>query len=366
MACMESSLYGQLMEQIAAGESIDRLRGLRDRLRRVLESSRPTLPVEVFYDRLNGAHDALIARVAALAEAAAERKGLGRPPVPYAYVLFGSGGRREQTPASDQDSGLIYDDPATEDGLRLADDYYRFLSERIVADLVRLGYPPCEGRVVSSANKWRGSLAEWLERLDGWFAEAEWDMVRQLLIVADGRVVYGSGRLLDAVKDRYRSDMLNRPLIVSRMLDNTMRHKVLLGVFGQLLVERYGEDAGGLDIKYGAYIPMVNAVRMLAVREGLRETSTLARIAKLEEMGCITHPEAHDYRDAFRLVLELRLLTSERSEGGLYESSGKLPAGKLTKSLAMRIKQSLRTGRRLQRRVAGQRAGAHRPDGGRS
>ena len=39
-----------------------------------------------------------------------EDEGFGKPPVPYAFILFGSGGRSEQTLWSDQDNGLIYEE----------------------------------------------------------------------------------------------------------------------------------------------------------------------------------------------------------------------------------------------------------------
>ena len=94
-------------------------------------------------------------------------------------------------------------------------------------------------------------------------------------------MIYGQEILLQKLKDHFYSDMLRNPVIVKHMLKNTMRHKVLIGVFGQLLKEQYGEDAGSLDVKYGAYIPMVNAIRMLSIERGLRETSTLERIQVL-------------------------------------------------------------------------------------
>ena len=66
-----------------------------------------------------------------------------------------------------------------------------------------------------------------------------------------------------------------------------MHHKISLGVFGHLITERYGEDAGGFDIKYGAYIPIVNGIRLLAIQAGILATSTLERIKQLKECACV-------------------------------------------------------------------------------
>jgi len=68
--------------------------------------------------------DAMTARLLELAIAR-----YGRPPVPFAWLAFGSGARSELTMASDQDNGLAYadtDDPAVDEFFRLvAEDRQR-------------------------------------------------------------------------------------------------------------------------------------------------------------------------------------------------------------------------------------------------
>jgi CBS domain-containing protein len=63
--------------------------------------------------QINQVHDALIQRTTQIAEHLLEDEGYGKPPVAYAFILLGSGGRREQTLWSDQDNGLIYGDSET-------------------------------------------------------------------------------------------------------------------------------------------------------------------------------------------------------------------------------------------------------------
>ncbi len=145
--------------------------------------------------------------------------------------------------------------------------------------------------------------------------------------------------------------MLARPVIVQRMLDNTIRHKMLIGVFGQLLKEQYGEDAGSIDIKYGAYIPMVNAVRLMAVQSQLRPTSTLERLNALVQAEVVTQEEAAAYSEAFLFFLKLRMIATENNKDGMYMNNGKLANHHLTKEMIEELKQSLKVGKRLQRQV---------------
>ena len=77
-------------------------------------------------------HDSLTAR---FLELTIDR--LGEPPVPYAWLAFGSAARSELTLASDQDNGLAYDD--TDDPA--VADYFRVLAQAVNVGLERCGLP---------------------------------------------------------------------------------------------------------------------------------------------------------------------------------------------------------------------------------
>lgn len=346
---MGDPMRPQRFKQISSADNVEGLRWLRDQFHEQMYASLPTQPVEQLNEQLNETHDALIAQAIMLAEESMARMGKGSPPVPYAYLLFGSGGRREQTLSSDQDSGLIYaNPPESGDETKI---YFQQLSKQIVSNLIQTGYPPCEGNVLSENPAWCQSVSEWREKLAGWFREPEWEAVRYLLIIADGRCVYGDKSLAETLKGMFFTDTLKSPVILKRMIENTMRHKVLVNVFGQLLKERYGEDAGSLDIKYGAYIPMVNSIRMMAIQANIEATSTLERIRKLVELGKLAPEDGTAYEQAFRFIIRLRLMTTEQRDGGLYGSNGKLHSSKLTKEMTDELKSSLKQGKRLQRAV---------------
>jgi len=337
--------------QIAVADSLELLATIRESEQSRLAAEIISSPIHTVVDELNELHDALIARTIELAEIELARLGLGAPPVPYAYLLFGSGGRSEQTLNSDQDSGLVYANPANEEQAEACRSYYEQLAAAIVRSLVTIGYPPCEGNVIASNADWCLSLSEWENKIDRWFAEPTWENVRYLLIAADGRPIFGDLMFATQVKEHFFNDMLSSPVIARRMLDNTLRHKVLLGVFGQLLRERYGDDAGSLDIKYGAYIPMVNAIRLLALRNGIRETSTLRRISALQHAGVLTIGEAENASQAFSFFLRLRLLATVANEDGHTINTGKISRARLTKELVSPLKKALRTGKYYQRKV---------------
>lgn len=358
-----------LMERIDSAESADELRDLRDRLHRRMEALLPDGPdvsVERFNAILNGMHDALIRRAVFLSEEAMARAGKGTPPVPYAYLLFGSGGRREQTLSSDQDSGLLYEDPGPGPDPEAVRAWFREMARLIVRTLERAGYPPCDGNVISANEAWCDGFSGWTAKVDGWFDDPIWEHVRYLLILSDGRAVSGDERLAGRLRDHFFRRVRSHPGIAGRMLQNTMRYKPLIGLFGQLLPERYGEDTGTIDIKYGAYIPLVSAVRLLAIISGIRETSTLSRLRRLRELGRLPPQDAEALEAAWAFFLRLRLLAASRNRGGLYANNGKVAVTLLTKPMRRELRLHLGTVQRLRHSLQRQISGRFRPgnDGG--
>lgn len=348
---MSNPLREKRLQEIAVADNLEQLRTIRESEQSRMSAEIASSPIHTVVDALNHLHDALIARTIQLAEIEMARLGQGAPPVPYAYLLFGSGGRSEQTLYSDQDSGLVYADPADAGQAEFYRGYYRQFASLIVQSLVEIGYPPCEGNVIASNAEWCLPLSEWDSKIDRWFTEPSWENVRYLLIAADSRPVFGDIAFANRVKNRFFNDLMVNPIIARRMLENTLRHKVLLGVFGQLLRERYGDDAGSLDIKYGAYIPMVNVFRLLALRNGIRETSTLRRISALRHAGVLTIGEAENASQAFSFFLRLRLLATFADEDGRTVNSGKISKSRLTKEMVSPLKKALKTGKYYQRKV---------------
>ncbi|RUS47737.1 DUF294 nucleotidyltransferase-like domain-containing protein [Cohnella sp. AR92] len=340
----------RLLDVTGAGDP-DSLRKIREEEQIRLRANLSSSPVIELVGDLNELHDFLIGKALKLAEIEMARLGHGAPPVPYAYLLFGSGGRREQTFSSDQDSGLIYNDPQNEAEALAYENYFQTLAQIAVGYLIDIGYPPCEGNVIASNPEWCLPISAWERKLDAWFEEPTWENVRYLLIVADGRLVGGDKELGARWNNRFYRDFLGTPVIARRMMENTLRHKVLVGVFGQLLTERYGELAGSLDIKYGAYIPMVNVFRLLAVHAGLKETSTIGRIRALEKAEILSPREAKESVEAFELILKLRLKAVTKDENGQWVGTGVLPVADLKREWKVPLKKALKLGRKLQRQV---------------
>ena len=330
-------------QRVQSCTSFREVREVRDTIQPEFQEYLPLSDLAAWMEALNQFHDVLVRQTIMLAERELQKNAGLAVPCPYAFILFGSSGRSERTLWSDQDNGLVYLDDT-----ELAGHYFENFAIAIEEGLQLVGYPPCDGKVSVINQQWRKSLVGWKQQLALWFEESSWESVRHLLIIADARIVHGSEDVMNELKRSFNHHVQTTPKIMEGMLRNTLRHKVVLGPLGNLIREEYGEDAGGFDIKYGAYIPMVNAVRLLAVSRRIPQTSTLARLARLEsEIGTQV---VKQWKQAFLAILSLRSLTpSQLTEQGYYTTRGKLSSVQLTKEVKGKLKSCIQTGEQLQK-----------------
>lgn len=216
---------------------------------------------------VNRIYDLLIHKVVSLCEDQAVESGMGKPPAAYDFFLVGSGGRSEQTLWSDQDHGLVFG-VSEHESPETTQAYFLEFGALVTKSLIKLGFPPCEGEVLCQNKRWCRSETSWNSAVDEWLESSEWEDIRYLLILSDLRPLFGEGIMTAHIRNGILSALKERRELAPRLLENTLRHKILLNIFGHIIKEPYGENAGGIDVKYGAYIPFVNGIRCLSLLNG--------------------------------------------------------------------------------------------------
>ncbi|MBT2688232.1 hypothetical protein J7I93_08565 [Bacillus sp. ISL-47] len=257
----------------------------------------------------------------------------------FAWFATGSGGRKEQGFLSDQDHGLIYEAKDPE-----AATYFLKLGEEIAEGLETVGYPCCEGKVMSSNPIWCRDLVEWKEQISDWMEEGSLQTMRNLHIFYDSRALAGENEYIGELKSLIHNRINHDPNLLSRLMETSMHMKNAVGPLGQLLPEEKGTHQGKLDLKYTAFIPYVNAVRILSIKEGIFETSTIARLEKLQDMkdyGAVMNR----YQNNFATLLKWRLLAYKQTD--TYDDTHFLQLKSLTKGERNELRSILRDGKKL-------------------
>jgi CBS domain-containing protein len=236
------------LQRIADAASFRELAALRRELLDLSAIARLTRAGELasFVVVVNLIHDRLIQRSVQLSVERLTRMGLGTPPAPYAFLLFGSGGRQEQAIISDQDNGLVYRLPPDlgETEQKEVHTYFRLLGAAIVQGLEETGYPPCQGNVTCVHNRWCGSHTQWMDQFTHWASDPTWEHARYILLAADARVLHGDSSVFAPVQAHYHKLIAGNTSLLSRLVSNTLYHRVPLGWFGRILTDVQGRYRG--------------------------------------------------------------------------------------------------------------------------
>lgn len=205
----------------------------------------------------------------------------GKPaPARWCYLVLGSGGRGESQLIPDQDNALVHDGAETDDA------WFAELGARASDILATAGIPYCKGKVMASNGAWRGNLAQWRRRIDGWIETPSPEDLLSVDIFYDFQPVFGERSLADALRDHATQSGTSRPflIVLSHELADT---NAAIGFFGGLKTEQ-----GRLDLKRHGLLPIVAGARLLALRLGERATATVARLRAAQAAGIITASDA--------------------------------------------------------------------------
>jgi CBS domain-containing protein len=287
---------------------------------------------------LNEFHDFIIKNVIILA-----KKKTGVPTCDYVFFLTGSGGRIEQGLYSDQDHGIVYIE-----NTEVAKEYFLQLGKEISDGLNQVGYPYCEGNVMSSNPLWCISLDGWKRQLGNWMDKASWTSIRNLQIFYDARTIMGEDQLVTELKSLIHDYVKKNPLLLKRLMENVEHFKNTIGPFGQILIEEKGKYHGCIDLKYSAFIPYVNAIRILSVKEAIHETSTENRMLSLLK----NKPYASvlkDYYFSYKNLLQIRV--NNMKEISSYVDAHYLNVTNLSKVEKTELKHILKNAKHLHQYV---------------
>jgi CBS domain-containing protein len=240
---------------------------------------------------------------------------LGPPPVPFVWIVMGSEGRMEQTLRTDQDNAILYEDPAPAwEATKAAKLYFRSLGNQIIAHLVKCGYPLCKGGYMASKTVWRKPYSVWTGYFDEWMSTADEDVMLNAKIFLDFRCGFGSEELAEKLRDYVMDQVRRNRFFVNHLAKDSLVNKPPLSFFRNFIVERDEEHKNRLDLKMRGLVPVIDFARAMALKYGVRETNTTARLLALQAEGhidqdiCSEVLAAYDFLMHRRLVHQLRMV----------------------------------------------------------
>lgn len=242
--------------------------------------------------------DALASRLLALAETRH-----GTPPVPYAWIAYGSQGRRELTLHSDQDNALILAD--SYDAARHA-DYFARLADEVCDGLAVCGFVHCPGGMMAANGQWRQTLADWRALFTDWITHTDPQKARLASNLFDFRVIHGDDALPRPLRELITVNAPRHEVLLGHLIANGCTTPPPLGLFRQLVVISEGEHAGQLDVKLHGILPIVDLARIHALAAGVEAIGTIERLRSAAGAKLLSREGAETLVAALEFLLALR------------------------------------------------------------
>lgn len=297
----------QVIGEIERTTSLDILIDLRPKIDRVLEmllrQGGPVKPLVALVTELN---DRLTLRILKLVEQQMEHEGLGRAPVPYGWMVFGSEGRMEQTLHTDQDNALFFSNVSAGDEAECKMWFLKF-SERVVDCLVRSGIPGCPGDIMASNPRWCQPEDRWQATFLQWITEPNPHTLLMASIFFDFRPVYAGTQFPYILQDLLLKAIRKNRLFIRFMAKIALSNRPPMSLLKRFVVEKSGEHKNKFDLKMRGLTPVVDAARVLSLDLGIKTQNTLDRLAEINRRGVIDGEFYADLREAYDFIVYLQI-----------------------------------------------------------
>ncbi|UAL41442.1 DUF294 nucleotidyltransferase-like domain-containing protein [Shewanella inventionis] len=246
---------------------------------------------------------------------------LGKAPMAFCWLAFGSQGRQDQVACSDQDNGLLLAHEPDE----FAASYFDALTKAVCKGLDQCGYVYCPGDIMAQNPKWRLPLNQWKALFKHWVLTPEPKALMHASIFFDMRPVFGPMSLFNELQDEVLASTKDNDIFLAGMAGNSLTESPPLGFFRKFVLERDGSEVKGMDLKHKGSALINDIARVYALSAGIKEVNTAKRIRALMDANIINRKDALNLADAHEFIAHMRLA----NQG--YQATHNLPVNNFLK-----------------------------------
>ncbi len=331
-----------LSRSISRAEDIATLKVLGQRTHRLVDQMLAQgASVEQLGQIITTLNDSIAQRVISLV-----MSDLGKPPVNFTWLAFGSEGRGEQTLKTDQDNGILFFAPPGKTANETRQALLPF-ARRVNAELAEVGFPLCPGNIMAGNPDCCLSLDEWRDRFDRWIDQGTPEHLLNASIYFDFRPLYGEPGSCAELRHWVLARIAANPRFLRQMTENALRNRPPLGWMGDIVV---GDE--GLDLKVHGTTPFVDAARLIALSGRIGETNTVARLKAAAASGVVREPEAEAWCHAYQFLTLLRMRNHQQQAHEGLPLSNFIDPDRLDELDRRILKEAFRQARKLQSFIA--------------
>ena len=225
----------------------------------------------------------------------------GKAPMMFAWLVYGSQAREDQTMGSDQDNGLLL----TERPSETQAEYFAKMADYVCNGLAKCGIKLCDGNIMASNPKLRLSLEEAIEEAKRWVKAPTKDAIMHFNIFLDVRCAAGDISLFKQLQ-RQRAPLMKQNMFLAALTRNSNEISVPLSMFQKFIYEKGRKEKDVIDLKTRAVALINNIARIYALADGVTLPNTLARLDALSENSQLSKRDATNLRDIWLFLNRLR------------------------------------------------------------
>ncbi len=210
------------------------------------------------------------------------------------FIVMGSEGRNEQIIKTDQDNALVVCD-------NVDVEQYRPYMNNMTDILIDFGYPRCEGNIMVSNPFWCKTVSDYKKETAKWIEAPDMQNYMDLAIFFDSFAVAGNKELLINLKDDLFNKLHDKDVFMAYFARATLTFET------PSKIANFMTKTHNIDIKKTGVFPIVQGVRSLALRERIRETTTIKRIKLLVQKKVLDSELASELLEAFDVLNTIRL-----------------------------------------------------------
>ena len=225
----------------------------------------------------------------------------GKAPMMFAWLVYGSQAREDQTMGSDQDNGLLLAERPSE----AQAEYFAKMADYVCNGLAKCGIKLCDGNIMASNPKLRLSLEEAIEEAKRWVKAPTKDAIMHFNIFLDVRCAAGDISLFKQLQ-RQRAPLMKQNMFLAALTRNSNEISVPLSMFQKFIYEKGRKEKDVIDLKTRAVALINNIARIYALADGVTLPNTLARLDALPENSQLSKKDATNLRDIWLFLNRLR------------------------------------------------------------
>ncbi len=225
----------------------------------------------------------------------------GKAPMMFAWLVYGSQAREDQTMGSDQDNGLLLAERPSE----AQAEYFAKMADYVCNGLAKCGIKLCDGNIMASNPKLRLSLEEAIEEAKRWVKAPTKDAIMHFNIFLDVRCAAGDISLFKQLQ-RQRAPLMKQNMFLAALTRNSNEISVPLSMFQKFIYEKGRKEKDVIDLKTRAVALINNIARIYALADGVTLPNTLARLDALSENSQLSKKDATNLRDIWLFLNRLR------------------------------------------------------------